>query len=71
MWAWIMQHQLIAGVGAYFLFSNAVQALVPPDEKSSGFYRWLFVFSHGMAVNIKYALQKAAPQMVAPDQPKV
>jgi hypothetical protein len=64
----LMSHQVIIAVGLFFLYSNAVQALPAPTEKSSGFYRWLFAFSHGLAGNLKYALQKAMPQYVAPER---
>ena len=63
---WISTHQLIFGVGLYYVFSNAVQGLPVPDEKSSKKYRWFFVFGHGLAGNVKYALSKAAPQYVDP-----
>lgn len=68
MFHWIAAHQLISAVLGYFLFSNAVQALEPPDEKSTKGYRWFFCFSHGLAGNFKYALQKLAPQYVDPSK---
>lgn len=65
----IEAHQLIVGIGAYFIYSNAVQALQPPEDTSSAFYHWFFGFAHGLAGNIKYALQKAVPQYVDPSKP--
>lgn len=70
MKALILQHPALVALGVFFIYSNAVQALPAPDEKSTKFYRWAFAFGHGLAGNIKYALQKAMPNYVAPDQPK-
>lgn len=51
---------------AYYVFSNAVQALPEPDEKSSKGYRYLFALLHGLAGNIRYAFSKVAPTFVKP-----
>lgn len=49
---------LAYGLLIWFAFSNAVQALDPPDEKSSKTYRFIFKFLHGLAGNIRYALKR-------------
>lgn len=65
---WIVAHPAIVAAGVFFVFSNAVQSLPAPAANSGAAYRWLFGFSHGLAGNIKYALQKALPQYVPPAQ---
>lgn len=66
--AFIAAHPVWIGIGAFYLFSNAVGALPTATEKSSVFYRWFYGFSHGLAGNLKYALRTALPQYVAPSQ---
>jgi hypothetical protein len=68
MFPFITTHPVIATVISYFLFSNAVEALEPPDALSSKGYRWFFAFSHGFAGNVRYALQKVAPEYVDPSK---
>ena len=40
------------GLGALWVFSAAVSALSPPNERSSPAYRWLFTFGHLLAANL-------------------
>lgn len=40
---------------AYFAFAAAVDALPKPEAASSGFAKWLLVFLHGFAGNLKNA----------------
>jgi hypothetical protein len=50
MFEFILQHQLWAAVGAYWVFSAAVSALPKPD--GSAFYLWMYQFMHTVAGNI-------------------
>ena len=65
----IQAHPVLAGLGAYFLFSNAVGAMDKPDEHSGAFYRYVYRFSHGLAGNLKYALQSKFPEYVEKETP--
>ncbi len=58
----IQAHPLYAGIGVYFLFSNLIGAMSAPTDKSGGFYRYVYRFSHGLAGNVKYALQAKFPE---------
>lgn len=60
----IKQHPTLASIAAFYLFSNAVQYLPTPAENSNAFYRWFFGFSHGLAGNVRFAMQKAFPQFI-------
>ncbi|MDR3723283.1 MAG: hypothetical protein P4K83_02185 [Terracidiphilus sp.] len=63
---WMCAHPVLMGIGAFYLFSNAVQALPDVTPDSNKFYRWFYAFSHGVAGNVRYALRKAFPQYVDP-----
>ena len=65
---WTEEHLLIVGMGAFYLYSNAVGTLPAPQQNSNAFYRWFFAFNHALAGNIKYALQKAVPQYISPEK---
>jgi hypothetical protein len=58
----IHAHTTTWALGAYFLFSNAISAM--PSPQGTGFYRWLFDFSHLMAGNISRIVATRYPQAV-------
>lgn len=66
----IQAHPALAGISAYFLFSNVIGAMDKPDEKSSQLYRYVYKLGHGLAGNLKYALQSKFPEYVPKDDPK-
>ena len=45
-------HSTLWAMGAYIVCSNAVNALVPPTDKSGNFYKWFFGFSHGLILQV-------------------
>ncbi len=49
------QHLFWKGLCTLWVFSAAVSALSPPDEKSGPAYRWLYRFSHLLAANLDRA----------------
>jgi hypothetical protein len=59
LWAFIVAHQTIASLTAYFLFSNFVSALPSPNMNSNGFYKWAFAFS----TSIGAALPRLFPSL--------
>ncbi len=40
------------GLAALWVFSAAISALSPPDQRSGRAYRWLFTFAHLLAANL-------------------
>lgn len=69
MITFIQQHLFICGLWAYFLFSNAVGAMEKPDDKSTALYRYVYRFGHGLAGNLKYAMQAKFSDVVQKDTP--
>ena len=60
---YLMQHPtqaMVAAVGVYFVFSNLVGALPAPDATTGKGYQFFYSFMHGLAGNIRYALQSAS-----------
>jgi hypothetical protein len=51
-------------VGAYWVFSAAVGALQKPDDKSGGFYKWVFSFLNTLAGNLSRAFSSKIPGVV-------
>ena len=43
-------------LGMYWVFSAGISAMPMPDDKSGGFYKWLFVFLHTVAGSIARAI---------------
>jgi len=46
------QHQVLASLICYYVFSSFVSSLPTPDNKSSKFYGFLFSFTHSLAGNL-------------------
>jgi hypothetical protein len=60
MFEFILQHQLWAAMGIYWIFSAAVSAMPEPGDGDSSGYLWLYRFLHTTAGNITTALVTAA-----------
>ena len=56
----LLQHQLGAAVGLYWIFSAAVSSMPEPEAGGSAGYLWLFRFLHTTAGNVSTALDTAA-----------
>jgi hypothetical protein len=56
----ILQHQSLAALVAYWIFSAAVSALPDPGPGGSPGYLWLYRFSHTIAGNLTTAFLTAA-----------
>ncbi|HLH35455.1 MAG TPA: hypothetical protein VKX41_12330 [Alloacidobacterium sp.] len=55
------------GAAALWIFSAAVSAMDPPKTGDSGFYGWLYRFTHLLAANLDRALGPASP-VISPEQ---
>jgi hypothetical protein len=57
----LLQHQLGAAVGMYWIFSAAVSSMPEPEDGGSAGYLWLYRFLHTIAGNITTALGRRIP----------
>jgi len=53
-------HSTIIILASYIILSNAVNAMVPPSDKSGNFYKWFFNFSHGVLLQAGRFFNKGA-----------
>ena len=59
---WVQTHIALCAV-LYWLFSNMVLQMPPPDDKSSKFYKWSFGVLHTVAG----AVPRVASNFIPPD----
>ncbi len=65
MWDFFQQHQTAAALIAYWVASNVVTSLPSPTQDSSGFYKFFFTLSHGLAGS----LSRVFPALRLPNVP--
>jgi hypothetical protein len=65
MWELIQAHQLIAGMVAMWLASNAIGAMPTPRDNSSQFYEWAFKFLQSTGGGISRVLAIYSPQTLS------
>lgn len=51
-WQFLMQHQTIVSLVAYYVGSAFVGALPMPGDKDGKFYHFFFVFTNTLAANL-------------------
>lgn len=51
-WSYIVAHQTVFAVVAYWIGSNFISALPSPSQTSNGFYKFFFTLMHGLAGSI-------------------
>lgn len=57
----ITAHSFWFGVGAYWLFCSAVDAMPDPTADSSGGYTWAYKFLHTISGNLSVAFASKIP----------
>jgi hypothetical protein len=62
MWAFIMAHQTIAVLIAYYVGSAFVSSLPAPQAGSSMFYIFIFRFTNALAANLSRAYSTSVEQ---------
>jgi len=61
MYAFLLQHQFVAGIAALWLVSAAVGALSTPTAQSSVFYTWFFKFAKTITGDLGSTFGKYLP----------
>jgi hypothetical protein len=65
MWQWMVNHQLVIGMGLMWVLSNAISAMPTPRDGSSAFYQWLFKFSQALGGALARLMAVYAPDTLS------
>jgi hypothetical protein len=61
----VQEHSIWDTIVIYWIFSAAVNAMPEPDDASSSFYRWIYLFLTAIAGHIHDAMNRQ-PKTVKP-----
>ena len=68
MFEFIKTHEVLVTIGAYWVFSSAVNSMPTPRNDSSPFYQWSFAFLHTFAGSLARVMAVKFPQFMGVDK---